>query len=274
MTKTQIVVGVSVGTGLLLAAMVFAISVAIVLSGAVSNAHLPVSTPPTPVFVPQDGLMGELNRLKNDIKYGPVNMDAATEKKDGIISRIRDRVEARSQAYCQNVVQSACRPVQQQSYCQPQQAVYYKSQPAFVSQSIILDPSDCNTSYVLSQPTTRQVILQPTGVNEYPSVPALNRDCPTCPKLDPDISQLFNAPRVDKRNEIKTGEFCCANCRRKAVGADWHTDWSRSGMPVTFLCEACYRLMTPAQRTNAYQQYAGRQIKKSGSVGLMHPETY
>lgn len=252
MTKQQIVLSVSAGTGLLAIVMCIGISVAIVLSGCESHASYDPSQP----FIPSTGMIGEMKRQANDVKYGPVNHEAAEEIKDGLFDRIRQRRAARQGQACthvQRVQQAACPPgYQTVPVCRPIES----------------------TTFV----TSTSVASTQTRVNEYPKVSPLTKpDCASgrCSNPDPDIAKLFSADQsqANRRSEMKTGAFRCSQCGNPSVGDEWHTDWTADGTPITFLCESCYGRMSPDQRVAAYQRYAGRQLSKSGQVGLLHPET-
>jgi hypothetical protein len=80
------VISLSVGTCLLLIAMsVF------VVAGFVF-ATLNVHPQPRPdVFRPKGGVVGEIESTINEMKYGPVNVQATKEVKNGLFSRIRAR---------------------------------------------------------------------------------------------------------------------------------------------------------------------------------------
>ncbi|HUP79261.1 MAG TPA: hypothetical protein VM260_11990, partial [Pirellula sp.] len=81
-----IVVSVSVGTGLLIVCMVLMLCVAI---GAAVCIHCTEPTRAPAIFKPKSGAIGDAERSINDLKYGPVNLDAAKEVKNGLFARIR-----------------------------------------------------------------------------------------------------------------------------------------------------------------------------------------
>jgi hypothetical protein len=249
----KIIVSLSVGTCVLLFGLVF------VACGTMLVLVLALHQKPDPriPFKPKTGSIGEIERTINDIKYGPVNLDAAKEIKNGLFDRIRDRRQAKA-------------TVAQSPYCQPCPTTYLQPIQATV------DPYDCTASYVITQqPAT---IVQASGVSqsvimgkEYPaSEPIANpleSECDTC-ESNSNVANLFGK---STRSELKTGSFLCSNCRKSTVG-EWHTDWKEDGMPITFLCESCYQRMTPDQRMKSYQGYVSRQLKSSGKSGLLHQE--
>ena len=244
-----IVVSVSVGTGLLLICMVLLLSLAIGAAVCVHN-NEPNLSPD--VFRPKSGTVGDIERSINEFKYGPVNLDAAKEVKNGLFSRIRDNRQAR-----------ICAPVQRQ-VCVPVQAAR------------VIDPSNYNFSYAITQPPP--IVIQTTGVTlpstgEYPAINPLepvNGSCPTCrPAVE--VEKLLRK-KESPRFENKTGSFICSNCRKPHVGEEWHTDWSSDGTPITFLCESCYSRMSAQQRIEAYQAYASRQTLRNGQTALLHQE--
>ena len=252
-----VVIGLSIGTALLFSIGICVLAAAIVLGGSAGKTAEHDVRP----FQPKTGVMGELHRLKNEIDYGPVNLDAAEEVKNGggLLARIRQN---RQQA-CQPCPPAPVQSVQVVSACR------FQSNPVPVERPIVIDPSDCNFSYVVANSPPQSIIVQTTGIPapagiEMPSVAPsetlsklLEKDCPTCKK--------------DPRSELKTGSFICSNCRKSQVG-NWHTDWTDDGQPITFLCEACYSFMSPEQRDKAYRGYIARQTKTVGQIGLLHPE--
>jgi len=252
-----IVVSVSVGTGLLLVCMVLLLSLAIGAAVCVQN-NEPNLSPD--VFRPKSGTVGDIERSINELKYGPVNLDAAKEVKNGLFSRIRDNRQAR-----------ICAPVQRQAFSTVSQTVYVPVQAASV-----IDSSECTLSYAITQP--QPIVIQTTGVTlpstgEYPAsnpLEPVNGDCPTCrPAVE--VEKLLRK-KESPRAENKTGSFICSNCKQPHVGEEWHTDWSADGTPITFLCESCYSRMTAQQRIAVYQDYASRQTKKNGKTALLHQE--
>ena len=244
----EIVVSVSVGTGLLLICMVLLLSLAIGAAVCVQN-NEPTLTPD--IFRPKSGAIGDVERSVNNLKYGPVNLDAAKEVKNGLFSRIRDNRQSR-----------ICAPAQQQA-CVPTQAVR------------VIDPSDCTFSYSIVQP--QPSVTQATGIKpstgEYPAINPLepvNGDCPTC-RPHVEVEKLLGK-KESPRAENKTGSFICSNCKKPHVGEEWHTDWAADGTPITFLCESCYARLSAQQRIAAYQAYASRQTLKNGKMALLHQE--
>lgn len=258
MTRT-VVVSLSIGTCLLMSLAIAALSTAIILGGHVAiPAASPHSAAPAP-FVPKTGALGELNRLKNEIQYGPVNLDAAKEVKNGLFDRIRAVRQAR-----------LCPPCQPAPPRQPAQTHY--SQPIHVTTACrFVDPSDCNYTHIVADAASVRapLVMQPTGI-EMPSVVPLATIMADPPSYSPAPANCPTCPR-DPRTAVKTGSFICSNCRKSQVGK-WHTDWNASGQPITFLCENCYSFMTPQQRETAYRGYIARQTKNVGTVGLLHQE--
>lgn len=237
--KTFHVVSVTIGTGLLLCFLTAFMVGAFVLT--VVSVHQKPA--PTPTFRPQHGTLGEIEHQLNDMKFGPVNIDATKEVKNGwILDRIRANRQSR---VCAS-------PASQSAVCQPQ------------NQSIrVVDPTDCNYSYVVANPVLGQTIVtQSTGIEMPAAAPihpleeSLMKDCVTCKQ---------------SKNSVKTGSFICSNCRKSQV-AEWHTEWKSDGTPVTFLCEHCHSIMSLEQREKAYIGYLSRQSKSVGIAGLLHQE--
>jgi len=163
------------------------------------------------VFRPKSGTVGDIERSINDMKYGPVNLDAAKEVKNGLFARIRDNRQSR-----------ICAPAQRQACSSVSQTVGVPVQSAKV------------------------IVIQATGVtappaSEYPSInppDSVNGDCPKCrPHVD---AEKLLRKKESPRSESKTGSFICSNCKKPHVGEEWHTDWSEDGTPITFLSESCY----------------------------------
>lgn len=253
------VISVSIGTGLLLCML----TVFLVLALAFAMMDVHSKTPPSPSFHPQNGVLGEIEHQINDLKYGPVNTDATKQVKNGLFDRIRANRQAR---VCGS-------PVSQQSVCAPQSIVYQSQfvQPSFVQYQLpsvrIIDPSDCNYSYSVTNPVMGQtMVTQSTGF-EMPSASPIN---PLEPAISLTVKDCANC-KTSQRNAVKTGSFICSNCRKSKIG-EWHTDWNSDGTPVTFLCESCHSFMTPEQRERAFTAYQARQFGKAGRTGLLHQE--
>jgi len=229
--------------------MVLLLSLAIGAAVCVHNTE-PNLTPD--IFRPKSGAVGDIERSINELKYGPVNLDAAKEVKNGLFSRIRDNRKSR-----------ICNPAPQQ-VCVPAQAIR------------VNDSSDCTFSNAIAQP--QPIVIQTTGVTvppatEYPAINPLestNSDCPTC-RPHVEVEKLFRK-KESPRAENKTGSFICSKCKKPHVGEEWHTDWAADGTPITFLCESCYSRMSSQQRNAAYQAYASRQTLKNGRTALLHQE--
>ncbi len=242
-----IVVSVSVGTGLLIVCMVLMLCLAIGATFCVQSTEPNVAPA---IFRPRSGAIGDSERSINELKYGPVNLDAAKEVKNGLFARIRDNRQSR---VCATVQRSVYVPVQQQ-VCVPVQT-YAIAQPL---------------PYVIH---ATRIESPSTPPKEYPAVNPLESetgDCPTC-RPHVEIDKLLRK-RESPRAENKTGSFICSNCKKPYVGDEWHTDWSTDGTPITFLCESCYSRMTSHQRIAAYQAYAARQTSKNGKTALLHQE--
>lgn len=234
-----IVVSVSVGTGLFIGCMVLMLCVAIGATFCIDSAE-PMMAPA--IFKPKSGAIGDSERAINDLKYGPVNLDAAKEIKNGLFARIRDTRQSR-----------ICAPAQKQ-VCVPVQGIQA-------------------TAIALPQGVYTQTPEATTEVREYPSINPLepqSGDCPTC-RPSVEIEKLFRK-KVSPRSENKTGAFICSRCRKSHVGEEWHTDWAADGTPITFLCEGCYSRMSSQQRIEAYKAYASRQTTKNGRAALLHQE--
>ncbi|WP_396160050.1 hypothetical protein [Flavobacterium sp.] len=234
-----IVVSVSVGTGLFIGCLVLMLCVAIGATLCIDSTE-PTMAPA--IFKPNSGAIGDTERAINDLKYGPVNLDAAKEIKNGLFARIRDTRQSR---ICAPVQQQACVPVQDTRVIEPQ--------PYVIQATGIESPSD--------------------AFKEYPAVNPLepqSGDCPTC-RPSVEIEKLLRK-KVSPRSENKTGAFMCSRCRKSHVGEEWHTDWAADGTPITFLCESCYSRMSSQQRLEAYEAYASRQTTKNGRAALLHQE--
>ncbi len=254
--KTFHVVSISIGTGVFLLALAALLVVAFALTALELHPKSRTST------LPATGALGEIEHQLNDLKYGPVNSQATKEVKNGLFDRIRQNRQSRNSRGCGAPVvsQSYCSPTVSYSHVQPA-ATCYASYP---TQTRIVERSDCNYSYVTSNPIVGQtVVTQSAGLD--PEMPAIgpvaanakNDDCLPC--------------RKSNRNALKTGSFICSNCRASRIG-QWHTEWKSDGTPVTFLCERCYSFMTPEQRERSYNGYLARQSKSVGIAGLLHQE--
>lgn len=227
-----VVVSVSLGTAFLL----FVLTVVVVLGTAVATVGVHSQTTQAPsVFRPKTGVIGEIEQQINDLKYGPVNVSATKEVKNGLFDRIRANRQSR-----------LCQPAQQAcSLVQPQAICY--SQP--------ISPS---YSYTTANP----IVTQSTGFDEMPITAPIN----------PLLGSVGDCPSCDKsRAAVKTGTFICSNCRQSQVG-NWHTDWNADGTPTTFLCKRCHAVMSPDQRERAFTAYQARQFSKLSHSGLLHQE--
>ena len=234
------VISLSIGTCLLLAAM----SVFIVAGFVIVTLKVHPSKPNNvDVFRPKTGVVGEIEHTINELKYGPVNVQATKEVKNGLFDRIRARRQAAQ----------VCRPC-----TQPTQTTVYSYPVVSYSQPI--------AQYRTESVVSTSVVVKPVGPVGYempavspvnPIEAAQNNECTTCKK--------------DPRSEIKTGSFLCSNCRQSQVGA-WHTEWNEDGTPTTFLCESCWQKLDDAQRRKAHQAYIARQSKSAGVPGLLHQE--
>ena len=262
-----IVVSVSVGTGLLIVCMVVMLCIAI---GATVCMHGSEPSVAPAVFRPRSGQIGDAERSINELKYGPVNLDAAKEVKNGMFARIRENRQSRN---CASVQRQVCVPVQQQVVTRVQQQVCVPFQTTRV-----IDPTDCTYSYAIAQP--QPYVIQATGIEspstptrEYPVVNPLESETGNCPTCRPhvEVEKLLRT-KGSPRSENKTGSFICSHCKKPHVGEEWHTDWSEDGTPVTFLCESRYSRMSSQQRIAVYQDYAARQTLKNGKTALLHQE--
>ena len=136
----KVIISLSAGTVLLVMFLGFSLCAAVVTAGYCAKRS-------PELYTPHEGIKGALERLKNDIDYGPVNMQAAKEVKNGLplFDRMRANRQARQANQC---TQHACR----QAY-----------------------------SYTVTTQTANE---QPQGV-EYPGTPptAAPIDCPDgkCP---------------------------------------------------------------------------------------------
>ena len=188
-------------------------------------------------------LRSQIRKEMNDLQYGPVNKDATKEVKNGLFDRLRARRNAAPATV------ASCPPctVVSSTDCT---AAYSTALPVW---SVIQNGT---VSYVPVQSVTSTVSSVPSQP-EYPAINPLEVEslpassCTTC--------------KQDPRKEVKTGGFVCSHCKQTKVGSQWHTDWAEDGTPITFLCEDCYRKMTPNQRLTAYKAYAQRQAIKGHS---------
>jgi hypothetical protein len=259
------VIGLTCGTAFLFVCLTMCIVGAIIFSNLDCDKKSPE------MFRPKTGAMGEIENQINELKYGPVNLDAAKEVKNGLFGRIRANRQAR---VCQPATSQACSqqsfPVTQSCYVpappSPLQVSQVVVQPTYQPTYRILDPSDCNYSYAVANPVLGQTIVAQSTGFEMPIASPIN-------PIEPDTSPTAKDCVACKspRNAVKTGSFICSNCRRSQVG-EWHTDWNDDGTPVTFLCEKCHSLMTPDQREKAFTAYQARQLGKAGITGLLHQE--
>lgn len=148
--KRLVVISLSVGTASFLGAVCIAVCLCLLAL------HRPAAKPL--VDLPQVP-HGDLNTKEaNDLKYGPVNLDAAKEVKQGIFSRIR----ARRAAACAPLYSVPCSPVTYattpvapltapSSYLpQPSQPVQPSPQPSLPT----CPDGDCNQGYMPVAPST------------------------------------------------------------------------------------------------------------------------
>lgn len=241
MERRHVVVGFSVGTCL------FLLGISFLICGALVLMHFNTQVQPqikTPHFAGQSisDFSSQLRKEINDLKYGPVNKDATKEVKNGLFDRLRARRNAAPATV------ASCPPctVVSSTDCT---AAYSTALPVW---SVIQNGT---VSYVPVQSVTSTVASVPSQP-EYPAINPLEvESLPTCTNCN-----------QDPRAEVKTGSFVCSNCKKPQVGGQWHTDWTEDGMPVTFLCESCYRKMTPNQHLVAYKAYAQRQSIKGESI--------
>jgi len=111
----NVVISVSIGTGILLVGLVLLICASIAVAAVGTKSP---SKPLLDVYRSKTGMAGEVERSINDLKYGPVNLDAAKEiKNGGLFSRIRDQRQSRACApdqQCSQVQQSTVQSVRHQ----------------------------------------------------------------------------------------------------------------------------------------------------------------
>jgi hypothetical protein len=236
--KSVVVVSLSVATSL------FILFMTLMVVGAIMLVHFADTTPPAnpDVFEPKTGMLGELKRQKNEINYGPVNLQAAKEEKDGLFANIRARRQARQQA----------------SQCQPQQVQTVYSVPQSV----------CATPQIIIPSEVTQIA---TPAIEYPQAKPQQPQAepPFCPDGSCDQQKPIER-KTTPRTEIKTGDFVCSNCRKPVIGDDWHTDWNEDGSPTTFLCKTCNAKLDEDTKAKIYVAYNARQAKLKG--GTLHQE--
>ncbi len=254
-----VIVSVSLGTGLLLVCMVVLLCLSI---GAAVYFPQDPSYSSSDAFKLKTGVAGEVERSINELKYGPVNLDAAKEVKNGLFDRFLQR-------RCSSAPAQAS-----PSVCET--PTYYTEMIPVVESTPIIISHEMDTVY--TEPTYVPVSITTPAVSretplEYPPIVtpgSENSNCPSCRPV-PELNKLFRK-KESTRSEAKTGAFICSHCKNPRVGEEWHTDWAEDGTPITFLCESCYRLLSPSQRVNAYQAYVSRQMLHSGPQALFHQE--
>ena len=262
-----IVVSVSIGTGLFIVCMVIMLCLAIGATVCLQGTE-PVKVPT--VFRPMSGSIGEVERSFNDQNYGPVNLDAAKEVKNGLFARIRENRQLRAcstpQQQVRVPVQQVCAPIQRRAIESSDGTYSYST----VQSTPLVVPS---TGIPKPLPFVEMPNVVPTPMVEYPKLNPIETEKPDCPRcrVPLEIDKLMRT-RASTRSEKKTGSFICSHCKKPHVGEEWHTDWAEDGTPITFLCESCYSRMTPQQRVAVYQSYATRQTSKIGRNALLHQE--
>lgn len=274
--KNVLVVGVSLGTGLLLllctAILTFALVLTHINAGSASGSKNPSWIGPGRMPKTSAGDFESIEAYEN-WKYGPLNKDAQKEEKNGLFDRIRANRQSRMMRNT-NVQSSCCAPVQ--------------------STHVVMDRTDCNYSYQVvpvvmqpvAQPVTRPAqpvvlpaeypMFEPSGQVTPPPSPIMTpTQTPSCPdgSCRPEPMALFDQPvSYDRKSELKTGSYVCSSCRRARVGAQWHTDWTPDGKPVTYLCTDCNERLDVLQKANVYDRYVAKQTKTLGAIGTYHPE--
>lgn len=238
MEKTT-TIALSIGTAILAFCLTCVLAAAIVVAGSISHQ---VHTP-SKIFEPRAGAMGELSRMKNDIEYGPVNLQAAKETKDGLFANIRARRAAR------------CAPTT--TRCEPIQVV--QARPVYTQPSAVTFPVVEIVSPTLNVP----LVEYPAAAPPPKLAPPANCPDGKCPLVKP-------TGKTSARMEAKTGAFVCSNCRKPCVGDEWHTDWNADGTPTTFLCRRCNAAMDESQKVAAFERYEARQAKYVN--GTLHQE--
>jgi hypothetical protein len=270
--KNVLVVGVSLGTGLLLllctAILTFALVLTHINAGSASGSKNPSWIGPGRLPKTSAGDFESIEAYEN-WKYGPVNKDAQKEEKNGLFDRIRANRQSRMMR--NNNVQSSC--------CVPVQAIPVQAYTV-QTQGVAMDCTDCNYSYQVAQPVVLPAeypMFEPSGPNGPPPSPIMT---PTqtpgpCPdgSCRPAPMSLFDEPvSYDHKSELKTGSYVCSSCRRARVGNQWHTDWTPDGKPVTYLCTDCNERLNANQKNAVYDRYVARQTKTLGAIGTYHPE--
>jgi hypothetical protein len=249
MDRKHVVVGFSLGTSLLLLGLAACVCGALLIHIG-DGEYTPKTVSPA---LPLPELRSQIRKELNELQYGPVNTDARKEVKNGLFDRIRARRVASQSPTVQRTSNPCCQS--------PSAIVSYP-------QCTIVETTDCNAAYSTALPVWTEIhqgsisyvptsSIVTTG-REYPAINPLEVEslpCDTC----------VNQTNRDPRKEAKTGGFVCSHCKRTKVGSQWHTDWAEDGTPITFLCEECYRKMTPNQRLVAYKAYAQRQAIKGHS---------
>lgn len=94
-------------------------------------------------------------------------------------------------------------------------------------------------------------------------------DCPCRqPQVGPVITpqpriQPSDASTLVKVPDDRQGIYACTKCKRKTVGAQWHTVWTEEGGAATYMCEHCWAASTPDERTELLISYLERNGVKS-----------
>jgi hypothetical protein len=254
-----VVVSVSIGTGLLLVCLVVLLCLSI---GAAVYFPQDPSHTASDAFKLKTGVANEAERSINDLKYGPVNLDAAKEVKNGLFDRLFQR-------RCSNT------PVPvSSSDCEVPTAY---TEIGSVVDSIPIIISHQTDAVYIEPPSTPLSTTTPNVSREtpfeYPPIAtpgSESTNCPSCRPV-PELNKLFRK-KESTRSESKTGAFICSHCKNPRVGEEWHTDWAEDGTPITFLCKSCYGRLNPSQRVAAYQAYVSRQMLHNGPQALFHQE--
>jgi hypothetical protein len=258
--RTTVIVSLGVGTGILVSTLAGLVCLTIALSNCACERN---ERPEVEVYRPRTGVAGEIERKINERKYGPVDLDAAKEVKNGgLFARIR----ANRQANACGGAAGACAGSQSRAVTVTTNQVTRTYSGQMTTRSSPSTNSDCANGQC-ERPNAAS--SQP---GEYPAINPLDvisNTCPTCPVN----SNIFT--RQEKsiaRHEVKTGAFVCSHCRKACIGDEWHTDWVGDGTPITFLCERCYSRMNSNQLMSAYRAYAAKQTASNGKQALMHQE--
>lgn len=170
--KRFVIVSLSLGTATLLTLCCFGLCLSLLFN------HRPAEPVADVPFVPHRGEVGQ--KEANELKYGPVNLDAAKEVKNGIIARIR----ARRAAACDPTYSTPCNPVTYATtpiapLSYPPSYLPQPSQPVQPTLPSCPD-GDCNQGYMPLPSST-----------DTPDVGSLETEIEAVPPVDSDKMQIL-----------------------------------------------------------------------------------